>query len=312
MTEAENTYFRHPAALVETDDIGAGTRVWAFAHVLPGAVVGQDCNICDHVFIESGASVGDRVTVKCGVQLWTGVHLGDDVFVGPNATFTNDPFPRSKDHGRPPSTTVVERGASIGANATILPGVRIGPNSMVGAGSVVTADVPANAIVIGNPARIAGYVPTSTEPQRPVPVPAVDPNAPLGRRGVRVLTSPRFNDLRGSLVALEGSDLPFVPRRMFTVFGVPSKDVRGEHAHRECEQLLTCVHGSVRVLWDDGFERGEVLLDSPAKSLYLPPRVWGSQYRFTDDAVLVVLASMPYDADDYVRTYAEFVALSEE
>ncbi len=198
MNSEKDTYFRHPAALVETNDIGQGTRIWAFAHVLSGAVVGRDCNICDHVFIESGVTVGDRVTVKCGVQLWTGVHLGDDVFVGPNATFTNDPFPRSNDHGRPLSTTVVERGASIGANATVLPGVRVGPNSMVGAGAVVTTDVPANAIVMGNPARITGYVPTvSSEPVSDTTVPSQPPNALLGRRGVRVLATPQFNDLRG-------------------------------------------------------------------------------------------------------------------
>ena len=147
----------HPQALCETSSVGDRTRVWAFAHILPGAVIGEDCNICDGVFIEGDVRVGDRVTVKCGVQLWDGVTLEDDVFVGPNATFTNDMHPRSR---RPPEAfakTVVQRGASIGANATLLPGVTIGAGAMVGAGAVVTRDVPENAVVVGNPARITGY-----------------------------------------------------------------------------------------------------------------------------------------------------------
>jgi UDP-2-acetamido-3-amino-2,3-dideoxy-glucuronate N-acetyltransferase len=149
----------HQHALVEPGArIGPGTRVWAFAHILPGAVIGQDCNICDQTFIENDVVVGDRVTIKCGVQLWDGVTLGDDVFVGPNATFTNDPFPRSRQRPTSFPRTFVCNGASIGANATILPGLTIGEAAMVGAGAVVTKDVPPEAIVVGNPARIVGHV----------------------------------------------------------------------------------------------------------------------------------------------------------
>src|SRR5688572_26109604 len=133
--------FYHPQALVESADVGRGTRVWAFAHVLPGAVVGADCNVCDGVFIENDVVVGDRVTIKCGVQLWDGVRLEDDVFVGPNATFTNDKFPRAREWPERFETTVVHRGASIGANATLLPGISVGAHAMVGAGAVVTRDV---------------------------------------------------------------------------------------------------------------------------------------------------------------------------
>src|ERR1700736_3377799 len=156
-------FFQHSAAIVETDRIGDGTRVWAFAHILPGARIGADCNICDHTFLENDVVVGDRVTVKCGVQLWDGVTLEDDVFVGPNATFTNDAFPRSGQHQETVSRTLVRRGASIGANATILPGITIGERAMVGSGSVVTRDVPPDAIVGGNPARIFGYVGAENE-----------------------------------------------------------------------------------------------------------------------------------------------------
>ena len=150
-------HFEHPRALVESTEIGPGTRVWAFAHVLPGARIGRDCNICDHTFIENDVVIGDRVTVKCGVQLWDGLRIGDDVFIGPNATFTNDPSPRSKQHLDEVLETVLEKGCSIGANATLLPGITIGEGAMVGAGAVVTRSVPPNAVVVGNPARIVRY-----------------------------------------------------------------------------------------------------------------------------------------------------------
>jgi acetyltransferase-like isoleucine patch superfamily enzyme len=143
----------HPLADCGSDRIGARTRVWQFVVVLPGARIGADCNICSHVLIEGRAVVGDRVTVKSGVQLWNGVTLEDDVFVGPNASFSNDRHPRSGHRGFHEEATVVERGASIGAGAVLLPGVRVGAGAMVGAGAVVTKDVPAGATVVGNPAR---------------------------------------------------------------------------------------------------------------------------------------------------------------
>lgn len=150
-------YFAHTHALVESVNIGENSRIWAFAHVLPGARIGDDCNICDHVFIENDVVIGDRVTIKCGVQLWDGVRLEDDVMVGPNATFTNDIFPRSK-RSFELKQTLVKKEASIGANATILCGITIGEKAMVGAGAVVTKDVPPRAVVVGNPARIIRYM----------------------------------------------------------------------------------------------------------------------------------------------------------
>lgn len=152
------SFYTHPQSLCESKDIGKNTRIWAFAHILPQAKIGEDCNICDHVFIENDVKIGDRVTVKCGVQLWDGTVVENDVFIGPNATFTNDIFPRSKIYPDVFLKTIVKKGASIGANATILPGLTIGENAMVGAGSVVTKSVPDNAIVIGNPARVTGYI----------------------------------------------------------------------------------------------------------------------------------------------------------
>ena len=153
-----DSYF-HPAALVESEAVGAGTRVWAFAHVMRDARLGKNCNVGDHAFVESGAIVGDNVTLKNNVCVWAGVTLEDDVFVGPNATFTNDRYPRSprmrEAASRYESTehwlalTVVERGVSIGANVTIVPGLRLGRYCMIAAGSIVTVDVPPFALVVG-------------------------------------------------------------------------------------------------------------------------------------------------------------------
>jgi acetyltransferase-like isoleucine patch superfamily enzyme len=151
--------FIHPHALVDTGvSIGSGTRVWAFAHIVKGAVVGDNCNICDHTFIEGGVKIGNRVTLKCGVYLWDGLVLEDDVFVGPCAAFTNDLRPRSKKHLAPFLGTVLEKGSTIGANATLLPGITIGRWAMVAAGSVVTRDVPDFALVVGTPARRTAWV----------------------------------------------------------------------------------------------------------------------------------------------------------
>ena len=156
----------HPNAIVETSAIGKDTRIWAFVHVLPNAVIGEDCNVCDHVFIENDVIIGNRVTIKSGVQLWDGITVEDDVFIGPNATFTNDPFPRSKKFLDQYPRTTLQQGASIGANATILPGLSIGQYAMIGAGTVVTKNVPPFAIVVGNPARIIGY--TDTDKSAPI------------------------------------------------------------------------------------------------------------------------------------------------
>lgn len=302
-------HFQHPLAVVESPAIGRGTRIWAFVHVLPGARIGADCNLCDHVFVENDVVIGDRVTIKSGVQLWDGVSLEDDVFVGPNATFTNDRFPRSR---QPPPTvlrTVVKRGASIGANATILPGLTIGEAAVVGAGAVVTRDVPRDAIVVGNPARIVGYAGATPRPA-PVPAPPVAPGRhPTRVRGVTLHRLPRAADLRGTLVFGEvGPHLPFPVQRFFLVHGVASKEIRGEHAHRTLHQFLCCVHGEVRVMADDGTSREEFVLDSPTLAVHIPPLVWAVHYRYSPDATLLVLASDVYRPDDYIRDYAEFRA----
>lgn len=148
----------HPSAQTGGASIGSGTRVWQFCIILPQARVGCDCNICAQVLIESDVAIGDRVTIKCGVQLWDGTRIEDDVFIGPNATFTNDRTPRSKKARRHLPVTRVRTYATIGANATILPGLTIGKGAMVSAGAVVTRDVSDHALMIGNPARRKGWV----------------------------------------------------------------------------------------------------------------------------------------------------------
>jgi UDP-2-acetamido-3-amino-2,3-dideoxy-glucuronate N-acetyltransferase len=148
----------HPSADVSDCTIGEGTRVWQFVVILRGAVIGRDCNICAQVLIEGDVQIGDRVTVKSGVQLWDGLRVADDVFIGPNVTFTNDRFPRSRQHPDSFAITSIGHRASIGGGAVVLPGVSVGSGAMIGAGAVVTRDVPPNAVVVGNPARIVRYV----------------------------------------------------------------------------------------------------------------------------------------------------------
>jgi UDP-2-acetamido-3-amino-2,3-dideoxy-glucuronate N-acetyltransferase len=305
-------YYVHPSAICESQTVGEKTRIWAFAHVLPNARIGIDCNLCDHVFIENDVVIGDRVTIKCGVQVWDGVTLEDDIFIGPNVTFTNDPFPRSKQYPTAFSKTLVRSGASIGANATILPGITIGIQAMVGAGAVVTHDVPPYAKVIGNPARIIGYTPHSGILSTLMSETEVSSSA-LGShatavRGVDVYELPLVKDLRGNLSVGEFErNVPFIPQRYFLVFDVPSGKVRGEHAHKQCHQFLICIKGSCAVVADDGFHRQEILLDSPNKGVHLPPMTWGVQYKYTTDAVLLVFASDYYDASDYIRDYDQFM-----
>ena len=148
----------HDQAIVETSNIGKGTRIWAFSHILKNAVIGENCNICDHTFIEGDVLVGDNVTIKSGVYLWDGIRIENNVFIGPNATFTNDIRPRSKVYPAEYMKTNIQEGASIGANATILCGITIGRWSVIGAGSIVTKKVPDYALVYGVPAKVQDYV----------------------------------------------------------------------------------------------------------------------------------------------------------
>lgn len=303
----------HPSSEVQTQKIGSGSKVWQNCIIFAGAAIGKNCNICAHVLIEGDVVIGDNVTIKSGVQLWDGVRVGNNVFIGPNATFTNDRFPRSKQRPDCFLATIIGNGASIGANSTILPGITIGAGAMIGAGSVVTRDVPPNAIVYGNPSRIQGYAKAEAAPSRSCNKEGDSPDKVLPRQytdvnGVFIQTLPLITDSRGRLSVGEfTADIPFVPKRYFAIFGVPDHEVRGEHAHKECEQFLVCVTGSCRVVVDDGHERSEVLLNSPNIGIYIPPMTWGIQYMYSPDALLLVFASHTYDTDDYIRDYSQFL-----
>lgn len=202
--------------------------------------------------------------------------------------------------------TVLMDGCSIGVGAVISAGVRIGLGAVVKAGAVVTGDVPPKAVLSGNPGTIVGYVDALENSSL-----LASGDAAPSRLGVdecALWPLPRFTDLRGSLTPMEfGQDLPFLPNRHFLVYDVPSADVRGEHAHKDCDQFLIAVHGQLSVVVDNGTDSTEVRLDRPDLGLFLPAGVWGVQYKFSSDAILSVYASHAYDNDDYIRSYREFL-----
>ena len=312
-----NDVMIHDSADVKTTVIGKGTTIWQCVSVFAGAKIGADVNICAHCLIEEDVVIGDRVTVKSGVYLWNGTRLENDVFIGPNVTFTNDKFPRSKFYPDKFLSTTVKKGATVGGGAVLLPGITVGQGAMVGAGAVVTKSVPPYAIVAGSPARITGYVdigPSGINGKSRtlmVPEDSQDRIVKLGVGEVSLQRLKLVHDMRGDLSVGEfPRDIPFEPKRYFLVFNVPSEKTRGEHAHHQCHQFLICVKGSCAVVVDDGKSRCEVLLDSPGMGVHLPPLIWGIQYKYSSDAVLLVFASHLYDSADYIRDYAEFVEIA--
>ena len=300
----------HHSAICESQSIGGGTRIWAFTHILPGARIGTDCNICDFVFVENDVQIGDRVTIKSGVQLWDGVRIEDDVFVGPNVSFTNDKFPRSRQWLDANLVTTVMRGASIGAGSTILPGITIGERAMIGAGSVVTKSVPPFAIVFGNPAKINGYVQARDIDNTKGILPAeLSDNEEAFPGGARLIPIQSVSEDRGALAIIEFSKFDaFFVKRVFFINQVPAQGIRGEHAHRACSQFLIALAGELSVSMDDGLRKKTVVLSSSNLGLLIPPMTWSTQYDFSPGSVLAVLASHEYDENDYFRDYAVFKA----
>lgn len=307
-TKENNNFYVHPTSLVASKKIGKNSKIWAFCNVLEKAIIGSDCNINDHVFIENDVVVGNRVTIKCGVQLWDGIRVEDDVFIGPNATFTNDPFPRSKKYPEKFLKTTLRNKSSIGANATILPGITVGTNAMIGAGAVVTKDVPPNAIVVGNPARIVGYVNVKKIKSRKLDIDSGKLVEEINVKGVKIFNLPKFEDIRGELAVGEyQKHIPFLIKRFFVVHNVPNQEVRGEHAHKKLHQYLICLSGNINIIVDDGKNTAEINLTPMKMGIYIKPKVWSVQYKFSEDAILLVFASDKYKSDDYIRNYDEFL-----
>lgn len=226
--------------------------------------------------------------------------LGDDIEIGYNAVVLSD--------GEAGLVTRLLSGVRIGANATVYPGVVLSEGSRVLPGAVVKQSVPPLAIVDGNPASIVGYEKTANFKPATVQDGSRQAREMSSVKGVELVHFADIKDLRGNLTVGEFErQIPFSPKRYFLVYGVPTAETRGEHAHIACHQFLISVHGSVSVIADDGAEREEFVLDSNSRGLYLPPMTWGIQYRYSPDAVLLVFASHYYDPADYIRDYSDFL-----
>jgi len=259
----------------------------------------------DRVTLGADSEVGRNSSIGDGSYLARATVVGESVQIGPNVSCQE---PADLEDSR--NVIVIDDSALIDIGATICSSVRIGVNAEVGAGSVVTRDVPPNAIVVGNPAAIVGYRPAA--PNTPsISIRATslsDDRFPFSIGHAVVHRLQRIDDLRGSLTFAEmESGLPFRPKRFFTVFNVPSREARGEHAHRQLHELLVCIRGECAVVLDDGFTTGEIMLDRPDVAIHIPPMIWRTHYKYSQDAVLLALASERYEADDYIRDYSDFV-----
>ncbi len=289
-------------------DAAMRARQERYSIVDASATVGRNVTLGPHAVVDAQAVIGDDCVIESGAYVCRGTVIEDGVHVGAHAAFAGAPG-----GSQPPAQ--VRRGAWIGANASILAGVVIGAKAVVRPGSVVGRSVPPGAIVEGNPANIVGYVDTSPGPAGAVPLHGGSRGGATiehtAVKGVTVHHFPVIPDLRGSLTVGEfDRQVPFTPKRYFMVFGVPSREIRGEHAHHQCHQFLICVRGSCAVMADDGHNRVEVLLDSPDRGIYLPPMTWGVQYKYSADAMLLVFASDYYDSADYIRDHADFMKLA--
>lgn len=251
----------------------------------------------------------NSVIIKPGAFIETGVVLHKDVIIGANAVVLSvDEITGII------APTIIKAGAVIGANATVLQGLTVGEKAYIKPGSVVTRSIPPLAIVEGNPATITGYLSTHADSTHEYSKADEFENNGIINSKVRGVTFHRFkfvSDLRGNLAVGEFErEVPFIPKRYFLVLDVPTAETRGEHAHRQCEQFLICIKGTCSVVADNGRIREEFTLDKPYKGLYLPPMVWGIQYKYSPDAVLLVFASHYYDSADYIRDYSEFLSIA--
>ncbi|VVD60359.1 dTDP-6-deoxy-3,4-keto-hexulose isomerase [Pandoraea iniqua] len=254
-------------------------------------------------FVSPDAVIGQNATIGVGVCIPKGVTLGNGVSIRSHVVFATPEDPAAD------ANVVIEDNVTIGEGSVIYPGVRMAAGAYVRPGTVVTRSIPPSAIVEGNPATIVGYVNTNRPEVQPVAVAERRaPRTALDVGGVEIFRFPVIPDLRGNLTVGEfEKQIPFAPLRYFMVYDVPSSEIRGEHAHHECHQFLICVRGSCSVVVDDGHKRAEVELEDPSTGLYIPPMVWGIQYKYSSDALLLVFASHHYDSNDYIRDYGAFL-----
>ena len=249
--------------------------------------------------IEQGVCIGFGAVIGAFVRVPKGVTIGERTAIGDGVTFAIVPG----------GAMSVGADVKIGAGATLSDGISIGNRAEIAPGAVVTRSVPAYAVVQGNPATIVRYVDAATRAVDAHPASTSARVENVGVGAVAVHQFPIITDIRGSLTVGEfDREIPFVPLRYFMVFDVPNRETRGEHAHRACHQFLVCVRGSCAVVVDDGQRRSEIVLDSPAKGVHLPPMTWGIQYKYSADALLLVFASHHYDSADYIRDYPQFLS----
>lgn len=253
--------------------------------------------------VDEGAEVDRTAHIGAFVHVPQNVRISADVVIGDNVVFV------APDEPGKPCNTEIGKSVVIGGGSIIAAGVSIGDNCRLAPGTVVTGSIPPNAIVQGHPQAIIGYA-DATELTLSGHTPPVGGVERVGVGHVTVHKLPVYSDIRGSLTVGEFErSIPFLPRRYFMVFDVPSRETRGEHAHRECHQFLICVSGSCSVVVDDGQSRSEILLDGPSIGVHLPPMTWGIQYKYSKEAKLLVFASHYYSSEDYIRDYQEFVDL---
>ena len=291
----------HPAAVVESRKMGPGSTVGAYSRVGPDVEIGAGCAIGEQTVLEGPIRIADGVTIGSHAYLAGPLTIEAGARIGPKCCI---------DASVGPDGVVVCEEAVVGAQATIWPGVTVAKRAHVEAGSVVTKNVPAMAVVAGNPAQIVRYCATPVAPARAHTIAAAEA-APTEIDGVMLHHLPVHEDLRGNLTFGEAQrHVPFAVKRYFLTFAVASEEVRGEHAHRRLHQFLVCVHGRVHIAADDGRKQADFILDRPNLGLYIPPMIWSVQYRFSADAALLGLCSEYYDPADYIRDYAEFLELA--
>jgi UDP-2-acetamido-3-amino-2,3-dideoxy-glucuronate N-acetyltransferase len=268
----------------------------------PTAYIGPNCHLQGRIVIEA-----DAVLIG-GITLLGEVYIGKDTYIEPGVCLAAS----QTGFNRPTQAVRIGQKVHVGASSVLCGGVIIGNGAWIEPGTVVVRDIPPHAIVTGHPATIVGYTnPATDKTQRKanILVPPENHGILKGQvEGVALYNFPQIRDLRGNLSVGEFErDVPFIPKRYFLVFGVPSSETRGQHAHRKCHQFLVAVAGTVSVVVDDGTNREEVHLDRPTAGLMIPAGIWGIQYKYSENAVLLVFASDHYDAGDYIRNYDEFL-----